>query len=99
MQIPVLLEKVAGDGYRARGGEPFGFTAEGATRDEALARLRQLVLDKLQAGADVVPLEIPSEHPLLRRAGRLDPNDPVVQEWLEIMAENRRKAEEDPEYL
>jgi predicted RNase H-like HicB family nuclease len=36
MQIPVLVEPIAGDGYRARGTEPFGLSAEGATRAEAL---------------------------------------------------------------
>ena len=30
MQIPVLIEPVAGNGYRASGGEPFGFTAVGS---------------------------------------------------------------------
>src|SRR5437868_4436360 len=99
MQIAVLLEKVAGKGYRARGGEPFALTAEGATREQALAKLRELIADKLRAGAEVVALEIPAVHPALRTAGRLDPNDPMVQEWLEIMAENRRKADEDPDYL
>jgi hypothetical protein len=29
-------------------------------------------------------------------AGIFDPNDPLVKEWIEIMAENRRKANEDP---
>lgn len=32
MEISVLVEKVADNGYRARGAEPFGFTAEATTR-------------------------------------------------------------------
>jgi hypothetical protein len=28
-------------------------------------------------------------------AGMLDPEDPLVQEWIQIMEENRRKVDED----
>ncbi len=98
MQIPVLVEPVAGNGFRATGGEPLAFTAEGPTREEAVEKLRQLIQSRLDAGAQLVPLELPArEHPLARFAGMYDPNDPLVQEWLETVAENRRKANEDPE--
>jgi hypothetical protein len=39
MQVSVLIERVPGNGYRAKGGEPFCLSAEGATRDEALQGL------------------------------------------------------------
>ena len=39
MQIPVLIEPVAGNGFRAQGCEPFGLLAEGATRQAALEKL------------------------------------------------------------
>src|SRR5437763_16599291 len=100
MQIPVLIEAVAGNGYRARGSEPFALIAEGATREEALRKLRELIAVKLDAGAEIVPLDIPDgENPWLRMAGTLDSNDPLVKEWKLIMEENRRKADEDPDYL
>jgi hypothetical protein len=35
----------------------------------------------------------------VRFAGMFNPNDPLVQEWLQIMAENRRKADDDPDVL
>ena len=35
MQISVLVEPVAVNGYRANEAEAFGFSAEGATREEA----------------------------------------------------------------
>ena len=76
--------------------------AKTSVAKEAKAEAHQL-LERFhladRAGAEVVALEIPAVHPALRTAGRLDPNDPMVQEWLEIMAENRRKADEDPDYL
>ena len=36
MQIPVLIEPIAGNGYRARGGEPLAVVVEAPTRAEAL---------------------------------------------------------------
>jgi predicted RNase H-like HicB family nuclease len=51
MQISVLVEPVAGNGYRAKGAEPFGFSAEGATREEAIAKVRQLCQARLSGGA------------------------------------------------
>ncbi len=99
MQMPIAIEPVAGNGYRARGGEPLALTAEGATREEAVRKLRELIQDQLARGVQIMSLEIPiTEHPLTRFAGTLDPNDPLVQDWLEIMAENRRRAEADPDF-
>ena len=37
MQIPILIEPVAGNGFRSRGGEPFALSADGATREEEAA--------------------------------------------------------------
>jgi predicted RNase H-like HicB family nuclease len=43
MKIPVLIEPIADDGFRATGGTPFEVTAQGTTREEALARLREAI--------------------------------------------------------
>ncbi len=100
MEIPVLLERVEGNGYRARGVEPFGLMAEGATMEEAVEKLRALLTAKLQNGSEIVPLTLPSAiNPIARMAGIYSKDDPMVQEWIEIMKENRRKADEDPDYL
>ena len=40
MQVSILVETVPGSGYRGYGGEPFGLSADGATRDEAVQKLR-----------------------------------------------------------
>jgi len=98
MQIPVLIQQIAGNGYRAKSGEPLPLSAEGATRDEALQKLRELMDQQLQNGTQWAALEVPAvENPWRAMAGSLDPNDPVVQEWKEIMADNRRKIDEDPD--
>ena len=96
MDIPVWLERVDGNGYRARALEPLGLTAEAATRDEALKKLRELIAERLAGGAELVRLEVPgSEHPLARFAGTLK-DDPLVDAWEEAMAEYRRQIDEDP---
>jgi predicted RNase H-like HicB family nuclease len=38
----------------------------------------------------------PGEHPLLKWAGTLDPNDPMVQEWRKAVEEYRREIDADP---
>jgi hypothetical protein len=97
MHIPILIQPIAGDGYLAKSGEPLSLSAQGATREEAMRNLRELIDRQLQNGTQLVPLELTDkENPWLAMAGMYDPNDPVVQEWIEIMAENRRKMDEDP---
>jgi hypothetical protein len=95
VQIAVLIEPVAGNGYRARGIEVSGFSAEGPTQEAALDNLKRLLQSQLTAGCQIVSLEVPAaEHPLAKVAGIFDPNDPDVQEWKRIMAENRRQADQ-----
>ncbi len=87
MEIPVLIEPVLGDGYRATGGEPFAVSAEGATRDEALARLRHLIAGRFSAGAEVVALQIPAaSHPWEPFAGMLR-DEPLFDEWQRAIQE------------
>jgi hypothetical protein len=98
MQISVLVEPVAGNGYRARGLDPSTFCAEGSTLEEALENLKKLMQERLRAGGRVVSLEVTAaEHPLTKVAGIFDPANRLVQEWKRIMAENRKQADEDPE--
>ena len=98
MQIPVLIEPVAGNGFRARGSEPFALSADGATRDEALASFREQLRARLRNGAVIVPVDVPMEgHPLAPFAGMFSTDDPLVREWIQIMAENRREADQDSE--
>src|SRR4051812_49256970 len=98
MQIPVLVEKLKGNGYRARGTEPFALSARGATREEALAKLRPKIEGRLKNGTELVGLEVASQpHPLAKFAGMYSRDNPLIQEWIQIMAENRRKMDEDPD--
>jgi len=97
MQIPILIEAVPGNGYRSRGGELYALSAEGATREEVLAKLQEQLRARMKAGAAIVPLEVPAQpHALVRFAGMFESN-PLFDEWKAEMAEHRRKIDEDPD--
>lgn len=98
MRIPILIEPVAGIGYRSRGGEPFALSAEGATRDEVVAKLRDQLDARLREGSEVVTLEVPAgPHPLARFAGMFE-GDPLFPGWQKSIAKYRREVEADPDY-
>src|SRR5205809_711254 len=99
MEIPVLVEPITGQGFRARSGEPVSFCAEGATPEEALGNLEHLIQGKLRNGAELRRLSVPERHPWLRMGAIFRENDPAVEDWKNIMEENREKAEQDPSYL
>jgi hypothetical protein len=95
MEIPVLIEPVAGNGYRAKTGEPLALAAEGATADEAIRTLQGLIAQRLAHGARIVSVTVPEEHPWLRFAGTLK-DDPLFDEWQQAIAERRREMDNDP---
>jgi hypothetical protein len=99
MQIAVVVERVKGNGYRARGAEPFALTGKGATREEAMRKLRDKIQARLKSGAEVVALEISSgANPWVEFAGMFK-DDPLMAEWKKAMADYRKRVDEDPEYL
>ena len=96
MQITVLVEPMNGKGFHATA---FGITAEGATREEALARLKDQVQARLSRGAEVVALEVtPEEHPLMKFAGMFK-DDLIFDEWQQAIAEYRDEIDKDDDYL
>jgi predicted RNase H-like HicB family nuclease len=99
MQIAVLVERIKDNGYRARGAEPFPLSARGATREEALAKLREKIQTRLKKGTELVGLEVgPQPHPWMEFAGMFK-DDPWIEDWKRSIEEYRQKVEEDPDYL
>jgi hypothetical protein len=97
MQFPVLIEPVTNNGYRASSGAPLSLSADGATQEEALARLRQQFQERMSAGSRIVSLEVSeASHPLSEFAG-IFKDDPHFDEVLRIMAENRRQRNLEPD--
>ena len=96
MQIPILVERVKGNGYRARGSEPFALSARGVTREEALARLQAKIQNRLKNGTEIVGLDVgPQPHPWMEFAGMFR-DDPWMDDWVQSMAEYRQQVEDDP---
>ena len=98
MQIPVLTEPIP-NGFRARSGEPLVLTAEGATREEALAKLREAVQKRVADGAELTLLDVgpPFSHPWDSFAGSWVEGDPLIAEWEKEVEEYRRRMDEAPE--
>jgi hypothetical protein len=101
MKLPVLVEPVAGAGYRARAMAPFDWSAEGPTAEAAVAKLQEEANRHAGNGARVAAIEVPDygSHAWLTGTRPLDLHDPVIQEWLDIIEENRRAADNDPNVL
>ena|SRR3989442_8461638 len=98
MELPTIVERIAGNGYRAigAGGLSVGLSAEGATPTEALDKLGELVKTRITTGAEIVSLSVPSgPHPWSGDAGYLR-DDPLLAAWRNAMEEARRRLDDDP---
>jgi hypothetical protein len=90
MEIPVLIEPIPGIGFRAISGEPFKIVVEGATAEEAFTQCKERISAKLHNGARLAMIRVTENlHPWMEFAGMYDPADPLVQEWLAIIKQNR----------
>jgi len=64
----------------------------GFGEEKALLNLRKAIESRIRAGAKLTYLEVATDGASLEpAAGVFEPNDPLVQEWNDIMAENRRR--------
>jgi len=92
MQIPILIEPIEGDRYRARAGEPFAMSAEGNTKMEAYKKLEEMIFNRLRAGGQLFTLELQVAPPYSLCAGSAKGN-PMFDEWQAAIAENRRRED------
>ena len=101
MEVPVIIETVAGKGFRVTGagGLSVGLSAEGETAAEAIDRIAEQVRSRVDAGAQLTELTIAAgAAPWKQDAGYLR-DEPLYEPWREAMEECRRKLDEDPEAL
>ena len=92
MEIPILVEPVSDNGFRATSGGPLGLEIEAPTRVEAIEQLRELIDRRIAAGAEIVGMEIGnSKHSLAPFAGMLK-DDPLLQPWKDAIAEYRAQT-------
>jgi hypothetical protein len=77
--------------------EPLAVSAKGATREEALAKLRAKIEARLKKGGEIVGLEVgAAPDPLMAFAGMFK-DDPWIEDWKRAVEEYRGKVDEDPE--
>src|SRR5437016_1120959 len=100
MEIPVLIELVENNGFRARSGEPLALCAEGSSPAEALANLQRMMDNRLQGGARLTFIAPTggTDNAWTRMAGIFE-NEPFFDAWQEAIKEYRRQVEEDPERI
>jgi len=96
MIIRVAVEPIENDGFRAKGEEPYAITAEGASREESIRKLRELLESRLGNGTPLELIEVNPSHPWAKFADTL-PDDPVTEAWEEAMRDYRRKKDEEPD--
>jgi predicted RNase H-like HicB family nuclease len=99
MQITVLVEPVANNGFRAKAGEPLPVSAEGATPEDALRNLRAELHRLLETGKELRSMDLAPENPWLALAGTHDPDDPIIKQWEQEVAAYRQEVEDDPDRL
>jgi hypothetical protein len=100
MNIPVFVEPIENDGFRATGGPGLDFVSEGATLDEALGRFRAEIERRIAAAAVLVNLEVGTtdENPWVQCAGSLK-DDPLFDAWQQEIVDYRREIDESPDDL
>jgi hypothetical protein len=96
MEIAVLIEPVAGNGYRARTGPPFDWSADGATPEEAVRKLQAVASAKQSAGAQVATITVNrGVHSHAEFVGSMK-DSPLWDEWRKAIEEYREQIENDP---
>jgi hypothetical protein len=97
VEIPVLIERVADNGYRVSSTAPFPFAVEAATKEEALTKAREMLEKRAAEGAEVGSVSL-GKPPAGRVGGGYLKDDPQFDAWLEAMKAHRERidAEEGP---
>lgn len=99
MQIPVLVESLGNDRFRAEAPPPVAQSAEGRSSDEAVEQLRAKIAASVTNGKELVAIDIPTkqqEHPWMPYVGQFE-NDPLYDKWQQAIAAYRREESiEDP---
>jgi hypothetical protein len=95
MEIPVLVESLGDDTFRALTASPVPLAAEGRSSAEAVENLRSKIASELGKSRKIVSLEVPAQHPWTPYIGQFE-NDPLYDDWQAAIAEYRRqRAMED----
>ncbi|HEX4589055.1 MAG TPA: hypothetical protein VH120_03940 [Gemmataceae bacterium] len=91
MELDAVVQPVNGIGFRASTGEPLPAEAQGASRDEALRKLRVVLEERVKAGAELVRLRVDGPRPAPTTP--VWPDDAFTRDWLAGIDEVRRAAD------
>jgi hypothetical protein len=96
MQLPIVVESIGSDQFRAYGLPPFTATSEGKTSKEAVDNLRQELQKEMAAGKQIMMIDVPApqENPWLAMAGWLK-DDPLFDEWRAEVEAYRKQCDDD----
>ena len=100
MEIPVLIQQLPTNGFRATSVTPVPLVAEASTREEALDRLRALIRARL-SDVEFVRIQVPlpgEPHPWQSLAGTWK-DHPEAVDFERNMQEYRQQVDSDPERL
>jgi hypothetical protein len=98
MEVAIIVEKVNGNGFRARVSTPEVLSIEGPSREAVLTGMKALLQEKL-AEVEVVRLDVAvpgEENPWLAVAGMWKDN-PDALEAEEYSRQYRQQVDADPE--
>jgi hypothetical protein len=94
MQLPVIVEHLGDDHFRAEAAVPFSVSAEGKSSQEAVQNLRTRIESEFSNGRQLMMLEVnvPHEHAWMKYVGHLK-DDPLFDEWQAAIREYRRQRD------
>jgi Lon protease-like protein len=94
MQIPVLVESLGAERFRAEAPPPFSLTAEGRSSEEAVQKLREKMTETLANGKQFVTVEVPAkpDHPWMKYVGHLK-DDPLFDQWQAAIQQYRQQRD------
>jgi hypothetical protein len=100
MEVPILLEHLPADGYRATSLAPARLSVDASSREEAIAQIGRLVQEHF-SHAELIHVNVPlpgESHPWHPLAGTwIDQNEAAELE--RHMREYRRQIDADPDRL
>lgn len=96
MQIPIVVETLGHDQYRAEAPAPFSLTAEGKSSAEAVQNLRARIEKEFSNGKQIVMLDltVDGENPWIQFAGHLK-DESFLSDFQAGLAEYRRQRDPD----
>ncbi|HEV3387143.1 MAG TPA: hypothetical protein VG097_20155 [Gemmata sp.] len=68
MNIPVMIQPIAGKGFLAQASSPFDWKAEGATVEEALKNLQAVAMKCIAGGCKIGSITVPDWNDPLAKA-------------------------------